>query len=170
MTEYFCDKCNYGTNNSGNFSHHKKTKKHNLLASTSSIKSTPTNEVCCVKLASTSPYLAAQATVVFPYVCEFCEIGFKHDSSYYRHRKKCQNADNGQMNELKLKLEFEKKEKELYQKMEKEKSELLTNFMANANVLLNKANDNTKITAQAMQTVSVSALKYANDKFDNSLL
>jgi K+-sensing histidine kinase KdpD len=45
---------------------------------------------------------------------------------------------------------------------------MLNNFMNNANVLLNKANDNTKITAQAMQTVSVSALKYANDKFNNA--
>ena len=40
--------------------------------------------------------------------------------------------------------------------------------MNNANILLNKANDNTKITAQAMQTVSVSALKYANDKFKDT--
>jgi hypothetical protein len=64
--------------------------------------------------------------------------------------------------------ELIEKEKNLYQKIEKEKSELLKDFMANANVLLNKANDNTKITAQAMQTVSVSALKYANDKFKDT--
>ena len=47
-------------------------------------------------------------------------------------------------------------------------TELLNNFMANANVLLNKANDNTKITAQAVQTMSMSALKYANEKFQNT--
>ena len=40
--------------------------------------------------------------------------------------------------------------------------------MSNANVLLNKANDNTKITAQTLQTVSISALKYANEKFKNT--
>ena len=77
--------------------------------------------------------------------------------------------------EVKLKLEFAEKEKklaerekELYKKLEKEKTELLNNFMSNANVLLNKANDNTKITAQTLQTVSISALKYANEKFKNT--
>jgi hypothetical protein len=70
--------------------------------------------------------------------------------------------------ELKLKLEFAEKEKDLFKKLEAEKSELLNNIMVNANHIINKANDNTKITAQAMQTVSVSALKYANDKFKDS--
>ena len=79
------------------------------------------------------------------------------------------------LKELKLKLEFSEKEKELYQKLEKEKSEmlkekseLLNNFMVNSNILLNKANDNTKVTAEAMKSVSISALKYANDKFKDA--
>jgi hypothetical protein len=59
-------------------------------------------------------------------------------------------------------------EKEIYKKLLEEKSVMLDNFMANANVLLNKANDNTKITAQTLQTVSVSALKYANDKYKDA--
>ncbi len=167
---YFCEFCNYTAKNSSNFANHKKTQKHSLLASCSPDKSIIRVQSCSPNVAQCSSHVADKATADAVYICEKCDMNFKHHSSYYRHRKKCQNADNGQMNELKLKLEFEKKEKELYQKMEKEKSELLTNFMANANVLLNKANDNTKITAQAMQTVSVSALKYANDKFDNSLL
>ena len=53
-------------------------------------------------------------------------------------------------------------------KLEEQKSEFLNTFMNNANVLLNKANDNTKITAQAMQNVSMSALKYANEKFKDA--
>ena len=40
--------------------------------------------------------------------------------------------------------------------------------MANANILLNKANDNTKITAQTLQNMSMSALKYANEKFKDT--
>ena len=40
--------------------------------------------------------------------------------------------------------------------------------MNNANILLNKAHDNTKITTQAIQTVSMSAIKYANEKFKNT--
>jgi hypothetical protein len=165
---YYCEFCNYTAKNSSNFTNHKKTQKHRLLAECSPTKSIIVYEKCSPNVATCSPNVADAATVDAVYICEFCNIQFKHHSSYYRHRKKCQSLDNGQMNELKIKLEFEKKEKEIYQKMEKEKSELLKDFMANANVLLNKANDNTKITAQAMQTVSVSALKYANDKFNNA--
>ncbi len=84
-----------------------------------------------------------------------------HKSSYYRHNKTCNSN-------LSIKLEYEKKEKELYKKLEQEKSEMLNNFMKNANTLLNKAQDNTKITAQAMQNVSMSAIKYANEKFKNT--
>ena len=40
--------------------------------------------------------------------------------------------------------------------------------MNNANILLNKAHDNTKITTQAMHNVSMSAIKYANEKFTNT--
>ncbi len=63
------------------------------------------------------------------------------------------------------KLKMAEKEVEIIKKLEKEKSELLTNFMSNANNLLNKAHDNTKITTEAMKSVSMSALKYANEKF-----
>ncbi len=70
--------------------------------------------------------------------------------------------------ETKLKLEYTEKEKELLQKLEKEKSDMLNTFMANANTLLNKASDNTKVTAEAMKSVSMSALKYANEKFKNT--
>jgi hypothetical protein len=65
-------------------------------------------------------------------------------------------------------LELAEKETAIFKKLENEKSELLTNFMNNANILLNKAQDNTKITAQAMQSVSMSAIKYANERFKST--
>jgi hypothetical protein len=56
----------------------------------------------------------------------------------------------------------------MFKKLEKEKSDMLNSFMSNANNLLNKAQDNTKITAEAMKSVSMSALKYANEKFKDT--
>jgi hypothetical protein len=53
----------------------------------------------------------------------------------------------------------------MLKKSEKEKTELLNNFMVNANTIINKAQDNTKITAEAIKSVSMSALKYANENF-----
>jgi len=112
--------------------------------------------------------------------CEFCGKNYLHKTNYYRHRKKCiltanlkeKNEDivntKIKLKEYEIQLQYAEKEKELLKKIEKEKTELLNNFMANANVLLNKANDNTKITAQTLQTVSTSALKYANEKFKDT--
>ena len=178
---YSCQLCNYFTNNQGNLSHHKKTKKH--------LKNLDINNLKC---SSSIPNVAISATSATTYVvstnikntdknekynCEFCDKNFKHSSSYYRHIKKCdkeinQNNNSDTFKELKLKLEFAEKEKELLKKIElekdniiKEKSDLLTNIMSNANTIINKAQDNTKITAQAIQNVSMSALKYANEKY-----
>ncbi len=124
-------------------------------------------------------------------ICNNCKEKFKHRSSLSRHKKNCSiindnNTKNETVNELKIKLELIKKENELekrekdfklaliekenelYKKLEKEKSDMLSNFMNNANILLNKTTDNNKITTQAMQNVSMSALKYANDKFKDT--
>jgi hypothetical protein len=167
---YFCENCNYVTQNSGNFTHHKKTKKHLLQLA---IKSNINNE----NIAKTSKKLTLTSTDNNSdkdsltnnkmYFCDNCNKEFKHDSSYYRHKKTCK-SNNESIKELKLKLELERREKELYQKLEKEKSELLTNFMANANNIIDKAQNNTKVTAEAMKSVSMSALKYANEKFKNT--
>jgi hypothetical protein len=174
---YFCKNCNYSTTDSGNFTRHKKTQKHILLYQNQ------TENVSEKRQSTSSLPLSihlstCQSTLTTVFSCEICEFSTKHKSSYYRHQKVCQKEEVTICDlktkleqvefENKLKLEFSEKEKDLFKKLEAEKSELLNNFMNNANVLLNKANDNTKITAQAMQTVSVSALKYANDKFKDT--
>ncbi len=178
---YFCKNCNYFTHDSGNFTRHKKTQKHIFLNKneTETVSNFEKRQSVYLESTSSLPQSTRQSTLTTVLACENCDFSTKHKSSYYRHQKICQKSGENTICELKnkleqiefenkLKLEFSEKEKELYQKMEKEKSELLNNFMNNANVLLNKANDNTKITAQAMQTVSVSALKYANDKFKDT--
>ena len=168
---YYCEFCNYTAKNSSNFVHHKKTQKH--------IKNSKIEVENTVKypkdINAVSEKYQSSDTCKNPakFECENCGVEFSHKNNYYRHRKNCHEKNNiiekeKELMETKLKLEIEKREKELYQKLEKEKSELLNTFMANANTLLNKANDNTKTTAEAMKTVSVSALKYANDKFKNT--
>ena len=174
--QYYCEFCNYTAKNSSNFINHKKTKKHNQL---SVVKSNITVQNTSLKLAETSKSLAAQASTCNEnsaisekkYICKFCNLEFKHDSSYYRHKKNCSSNDNKLLNKIEIlekEKELEKREKELYQKLEKEKTELLNNFMSNANNIINKAQDNTKVAAQAMQNVSMSALKYANEKFKDT--
>ena len=161
---YKCDICNYETNDSGNYTRHKKTKKHlvNLDINISKINIQSTSSIPIVYTKSTFD-VDKDDSFNKKFICKKCSFDTLHKSSYYRHIKKCNYNE-----DIAIKLEYSEKEKELYKKSEKEKSELLNNFMVNANVLLNKASDNTKITAQAMQSVSVSALKYANDKFKNA--
>jgi hypothetical protein len=111
------------------------------------------------------------------FICLILNLqGCKHKSSLSRHKKLCKILNDNQiikknfdlereLMEKDYKLKMAEKEVEIIKKLEKEKSELLTNFMSNANNLLNKAHDNTKITTEAMKSVSMSALKYANEKF-----
>jgi hypothetical protein len=181
---YFCNICNHHAKSSSCYSHHKKSQRHlQFVQSSSSNQVTDIqNNPVSLRLALVSPKLAEVSLpkLTQKIQCSICQQIFKHKSSLSRHKKVCilEEKSEEKVNEppdLKaeiltksFKIELLEKEKEMYQKMEKEKSELLTNFMANANVLLNKATDNTKITAQAMQTVSVSALKYANEKFKDA--
>ena len=172
---YYCSFCEYKTTNSGNFSHHKKSQKHIKL----SVKkvSSKLNNINNAKL-NTEVYNNSlepmyTKTTVNNFLCKTCNFTTKHKSSFYRHIKKCEKSET--ILELKLKLEFEQEKAELYKKIEtqkdnliKEKTDLLNTFMANANSLLNKSVDNTKVTAEAMKSVSISALKYANEKFKNT--
>lgn len=173
---YSCEHCNYFTNNQGNLSHHKKTKKHLKNLDSFSLKCS-FSSIDVAKMTTTATTYVVSKNPMFS--CELCKKNFKHSSSYYRHIKNCDkeicikpvNTDST-FKELQMKLEFAEKEKELLKKIElekdniiKEKSEFLNTFMNNANTIINKAQDNTKITAQAIQCVSMSALKYANDKY-----
>ena len=175
---YFCEFCNYTTNNSGNFSHHKKTKKHLLqLESKKSINEEQTVEIIS-KLSEVIPKLSTGDNSKVQFICKNCSSTFSHKSNLSRHKKNCNIVDNKLLTKIEIlekEKELERKEKELYQKLEKEKdniikekTELLNNFMSNANNIINNAQNNTKVTAEAMKSVSMSALKYANEKFKNT--
>ena len=180
---YYCELCNYKTESQSNFCNHKKTKKHNFLVCEKSTiaceKNTDLIPFNSPKTANTNFHVAATSMLVASesyikiadFICIICDKKFNHSSSYYRHKKKCllnkdTNKDNNK--ELKLKLEYINKEKDIYKKLEKEKTELLNNFMNNANQIINKTQDNAKLTTEAMQNVSMSAIKYANDKFQSA--
>jgi hypothetical protein len=168
---FYCKFCNYTTDNSGNFSHHKKTKKHNSAVLLSQLQSNTDEKKHSILLASPATTVAKtnikcyEKTTVFE--CTNCVKKFNHESSMYRHQKNCKKQKESN-NELKLKLEYEIKEKELCKKLEQEKTELLNNFMNNANQIINKTQDNAKLSTEAIQNVSISAIKYANEKFKNA--
>jgi hypothetical protein len=162
---YFCEHCNYKTVHSSNFCIHKKSKKH--IAIVAQKKETDKTNIaqCSSNIALCSLNIADESYIktIANLYCENCKNNFKHSSSYYRHKKNCRNINED--TQLKSKILMLEKENEMLKKIEKEKSELLNNFMENANTLLNKAHDNTKITAEAIKSVSISALKYANENF-----
>jgi hypothetical protein len=172
---YYCDICIYTAKNQSNFINHKKTKRH-LQLSVKKEHHVPKNDN---KLTLENNKLTAMlinvnantAIEILDYNCNNCDFKTKHKSSLSRHKKNCNIIDN----KLLSKIVILEKEKEFMLKLEKEKdniikekTELLNNFMSNSNILLNKANDNTKVTAEAIKTVSMSALKYANEKFQNT--
>ncbi len=172
---YYCSFCEYETNNSGNFSHHKKSQKHIKLSTKKDalITNLQNKTTDITKVYNDSSKSTCSKITIPKFLCKTCNFSTKHKSSYYRHIKNCDKTES--ILELKLKLEFEKEKAELYKKIEnekdnllKEKSEMLNTFMANANNLLNKTVDNNKVTAEAMKSVSMSALKYANEKFKNT--
>ena len=145
-TMYICEQCNYKTTHSGNFCNHKKTQKH--LKKETLKSNTIGKNYSRVYLESTSSlplvYTKTIKTIVEGirnvdknYSCKNCDFSTSHKSSFYRHTK---THDNN----LSIKLEYAEKEVEIFKKLEKEKSEMLNNFMNNANILLNKAHDNTK--------------------------
>jgi hypothetical protein len=176
---YYCSFCNYKTENSGNFSHHKKSKKHLQLSIQKEISEPKLADISS-KLVQNSTELAVKANTNYSQEltleCPYCKIIIKHKSSFSRHKKLCSekninNNENKLLNKIEIlekEKELERREKELYQKLEKEKSDLLSNFMENANNIINNAQNNTKVTAEAIKSVSMSALKYANDKFKNT--
>ncbi len=173
---YYCDTCDYKTEDKRNYHKHTKTKTHlkkNVIKPkncTLSESSDDNNYLHHDNELSSKKYTPDLAI----FCCNNCKKNFSQKSNLSRHRKKCDlvNIDINNIKELQLKLEFAEKEKEMLKKIElekdnliKEKSELLNKFMNNANTIINKAHDNSKITTQAMQNISMSALKYANEKF-----
>ena len=173
---YYCESCNYKTLDSGNFSHHKKTKKHILNFNEKSNYTGDKYTTVIHELSVNIPKISSLSTVQLS--CPYCNSSFTQKSNLSRHKKKCKehNQTNNKNIELiikekeiiELKLEYERKEKELYKSLEKEKTELLNNFMNSANKIITKEQDNNKVTTDALKNVSISALKYANEKFKNT--
>ncbi len=115
------------------------------------------------------------------YTCPDCDFETIHKSSFSRHKKSCKhkkettisitklNKDNTKECDENLKLKC--KELELEIKYMERENKLLNTIVANANSVINKtasiANTNAQ-TAQVSANVSISALKYANERFKDA--
>ncbi len=188
---YFCETCNYKTEYSSNFCIHKKSKKHiNTIMYKSKVETNKNekdinNDTKIVSSMCSNNIKNDTSKSIVNYNCENCGNEFSYKNNYYRHRKTCmlKNFSNKIIEkekemlkkekelmekEFTMKLEMAEKEKDLYKSLEKEKTELLNNFMNSANKIINKEQDNNKVTTDALKTVSISAIKYANEKFKNA--
>jgi hypothetical protein len=135
---YICKLCNYSTDDSGNFSRHKKSKKHINLLVVKSDKKTKSILKFNMYSMDSIPKTCTLSTELTElknsdFFCKNCDFKTKHKSSYYRHLKICQEKESINELKLKLKLEMAEKEKELYQKSFEEKSEMLNTYMGNFN-------------------------------------
>jgi hypothetical protein len=165
--KYNCDICDYHTEDPANYSRHKNTKKHiqNMQQKVIHVAKSIDNVSTTYDISINQDIKKTNQN----FVCEKCNSEFNFKNNYYRHRKNCKIENKfDEIKELKLKLEYEKKEKELYKNLEKEKTELLNTFMHSANKIINKEQDNNKVTTDALKSVSMSAIKYANEKFKNT--
>ena len=176
MKKYNCDICKYATDFSSNFVIHKKSKKHLLLVSDKleNNYNYPKKSMSYGKdNINVIPALSLDDNKLSQddnknnkkFICINCKTEFTHNSNLSRHKKKCSNnitinaVNNDQedlkvmVKELKIKMEF----------MERE-NKLLSNILENANSVINK----TTSLANTNANVSMSAIKYANDKFKNT--
>jgi hypothetical protein len=116
------------------------------------------------------------------YTCPECEFETVHKSSFSRHKKTCKQKplSNNLVTDIKTKhnsnecdenLKIKCKELELEIKYMERENKLLNTIVANANSVINKtaniANTNAQ-TAQVSANVSISALKYANERFKDA--
>lgn len=129
---YFCKYCNYLTDDSGNFSHHKKSKKH--LKNLDIIALNKTNKKINVSkiLKNTGTVENTENTKI--YSCELCNKNYQTRSGLFKHKKTCNDSnipkkDKISIKELQIKLEFSEKEKEMFKKFEKEKTDLLNTLL-----------------------------------------
>ncbi len=168
----YCQFCDYHSKNLSNFINHKKTKKHieKSMSINNSIQKI-SNSIDTISEKDTK-----KSAIFFD--CEFCKKNFKHRNNYYRHRKTCKSIKYNKEKEIlekdfqlkleKEKLELQKEKSDLLKELLREKTELLNNFMNSANKIINKEQDNNKVTTDALKSVSMSAIKYANEKFKNA--
>ena len=177
MKKYNCEICKYATEFSSNYSIHKKSKKHLLLISEKSkdnnsypkksILDKQNNSNVIIHLSSDDNKLSLDDNKNNrKFICTNCQTEFTQNSNLSRHKKKCVKIEPkeidkkeekedliGMVKELKIKMEF----------MERE-NKILNNILENANSVINK----TTHLANTNANVSMSAIKYANEKFKDT--
>jgi hypothetical protein len=114
---FVCELCDYVTDNKYYFLKHNKTKKHFDKIINLEIYKKETDN----KKNKEETYNKKNKEETDKYVCQYCDIKIKHQSSYSRHTKKCKDNIEKDKNNYLIKLELEKIKLELEIK---DKSEL----------------------------------------------
>ena len=180
---YKCEICNYEAKYYSNLFAHNKSKRHLNILSLKNEKSETINKkvtivnstVNMLPIHDNNNVNNIKNKVEKKYICKNCDFTTIHRSSFSRHSKNCivkndkkynqinTNQHNNNNNndddlrvivkELKIKMEF----------MERE-NKLLNNILENANSVITKTTN----LANTNANISMSAIKYANDKFKNT--
>lgn len=136
--KFTCIECNYSTDDHGNWSKHKKSKKHIKNGNkTSNIDVQKTGPSMCtstqLRLTSTTPHFYNDSNknnvIKATYKCTYCELAYTRQDNLIRHLKICNEKDSKhklleeQFEKYKLErdLEFKNKEETLILKSEVEK-------------------------------------------------
>ena len=138
--KYYCEKCNYETHDSGNFSHHKQSKKHvhndqqNIFKTYNKKCESDMNPIC----------IQQKSRQVELFECKYCGETFKHHQNMYRHMKyRCQ----------------EKSEKDNKIKLLEEQNEKLMDIVQKQS---NAAENNSETIKKSMNVLSFVTKQYPN--------
>jgi len=178
---YFCEVCNYKSNDRRNYFRHLKSKKHvanekskkidikknNVSILKKEIKKSQDDEknkksIRDIPIKDTKISENNQNGILdidTNIICELCLKEFKFKNNYYRHKKNFHNKDIEKDNEKDIIIA--NKDKEILSlKLEQEKriNQILSDMLTNANIIVNKTTN----LANNAQNVTMSALNYAN--------
>jgi hypothetical protein len=159
---YKCELCNYETRDSGNFSHHKKSKKHvqNVDKNTKIKNKNIRDSVRDPVRDPIEIQLSASKNTNDLYTCQYCDQKFKHKTNLYRHQKHRCEVITGTKDVQTENLELKKQNEKLIDIVQKQ-----TNTVeSNAETIKKSMNVLSFVTKQYPNAPPIEELEY--DKFN----
>ena len=121
--EYFCETCDYVTDNKYSYKTHMSSKRHEMNINRSKLQITRNQ-------------------------CEICKKEYPYQSSLWKHKKKCKKNEENEENETSVSLLNEEKVSELIKSnMENQFVNLIEKILSNTNSSINTSNSNNTVAS-----------------------